>query len=434
MSNWIGEAFASTTGWEHLEQLVDIGNRLAGTEGEAEGAALTRDALEDVGARNVRLDSFDIQGWERGDTKVFAGGTTQEAIGLPRTPADEVSGELVDVGYGLPADFERDLDGTIVMARSDVPEWYERYIHRTEKYYYAVEAGASGFIYRNHVPGCLPPTGSVGNDEEPIGAIPAVGVSQEVGARLSRRWDGEPVTVSVDAEIGPATSHNVHADIGPDTGEAVLLTSHVDAHDIAEGAGDNGSGTALVLEAAKALITRADELETRVHCLVYGGEEVGLLGSERDAASRDQTDITAVVNNDGVVRNRTLQPYTHGFEELDRAIEDVADRFQHPIRHTPQQSPHSDHWPYVRDGTPGMQVSSYSGEQGRGWGHTAADTLDKLEPRNLREQGILVTEIVATLASDEYDPQPRPRSEIAAELEDQRLAEGMKVVGEWPYE
>lgn len=434
MTDWIGETFTSDAGWDHLESLVDLENRMAGTEGERRGAELTRDALAQAGARNVRLEEFPIQGWERGESGIRAGETTQDCIALPRSPADEVSGDLVDLGYGLPEDFgDHDIEGTVVMVRSDVPGYYDRYIHRREKYYHAVEGGAAAFVYRNHVEGQLPPTGSVGTDDEPIGAIPAVGVSSEVGARLARRFDGDELTVSVDADIHDATSRNVHAELGPDTDERVLVTSHVDAHDIAEGAIDNGAGTATVVEVANALATREDDLETRVEFVVYGAEEVGLVGSQRYAANADHDAIKAIVNNDGVVRGRTLKFHTHGFDALAEVAESVGERFSHPIKTIPRQNPHSDHWPFVQWGVPGYHVRSGTGEDGRGWGHTAADTLDKLEVRNLREQAILLADLVVSLAREGTDVDHRASEEIAAALDAEDRAEGMKVIGDWPY-
>jgi len=76
MSNWIGRTFTSDTGWEHLETLVDIGDRMAGSEGERAAAAATRDALAEAGARDAHLDEFEIQGWERGDSAIRADGAT----------------------------------------------------------------------------------------------------------------------------------------------------------------------------------------------------------------------------------------------------------------------------------------------------------------------------------------------------------------------
>jgi Zn-dependent M28 family amino/carboxypeptidase len=433
MANWIGNTFTSNVGWNHLETLVDIGNRMAGSDGEKRAAEATRDALTEVGARDVRLEEFDIQGWRRRSAAIDADETTHEAIALPRSPSGEATGELVDLGSGLPADFERDLSGKLVLAASDVPEWYGRYVHRREKYYRAVEAGAEAFIYRNHVDGCLPPTGSVGTPEDPIGEIPAVGVSKEVGTRLSRCFEGDTVTVSVDAAIHPATSQNIHADLGPDTEEAILLTSHVDAHDIAEGATDNAAGTAMVLEVARALAERQADLDTRIHCLVYGAEEVGLVGSNYDADRRDLDSIKLILNNDGVVRNRTLLCHAHGFDTLVEAANRMADRMDHPIRADPELNPHSDHWPYVAQGIPGYHIRADTGDKGRGWGHTHADTLDKLAARDLREQAILITELVVDLADEDTEIPHRTPDDIAEQLRQEDLAEGMQTIGDWPY-
>ncbi|MDL5360417.1 M28 family peptidase [Halalkalicoccus sp. NIPERK01] len=434
MTDWIGKTFTSTVGRDHLEALVDLENRMAGTEGERRGAELTRDALAEAGARNARLEEFPIQGWVRGDSEIRADGTVQACIALPRSPSEEAAGELIDLGYGLPEDFEEaDIEGRVVMVRSDVPEYFDRYIHRREKYYYAVAGGASAFVYRNHVEGCLPPTGSVGTPEEPIGDIPAVGVSSEVGARLARRFDGREVSIAVEAEIDEARSQNVHAEMGPDTDEAVLVTGHVDAHDIAEGASDNGAGTAMVIEIANALSERSDELETRVEFVVYGAEEVGLVGSDHHAANADHGSIEAIVNSDGVVRGRTLEFYTHGFSELEAAAERVADRFDHPVKTVPRMGPHSDHWPFAQWGVPGYHVMSDTGELGRGWGHTFADTIEKVDVRDLREQAVVLTELVVDLAREGTTIEHRAPEEIAAALEDEGQAAGMKVIGDWPY-
>jgi Zn-dependent M28 family amino/carboxypeptidase len=434
MTEWIGDVFTSDAGWNHLETLVDIGDRMAGSDGERQAAEATRDALADVGARNARLAEFDVQGWTRGSASIGAGNRSRETIALPRSPAGEVGGEFVDLGYGLPSDFEaNDIEGKVVMVASNVPGHYDRFIHRREKYYYAVDGGAAAFVFRNHVEGCLPPTGSVGTENAPIGDIPAIGVSKEVGSRLSRRHEGETVEVSVDADVHDATSRNVHADLGPDTDEALLLTSHVDAHDIAEGAMDNGAGTAVVVEVADALEGREAELDTRVHLVVYGAEEVGLVGSAHDADERDHDSIKAIVNNDGVVRGRTLSAHTHGFDALDDLVTGVAEDFDHPVTTIPDQGPHSDHWPYVQWGVPGYHLMSETGDEGRGWGHTFADTLDKLEVRDLREQSILLTELCVRLADEGFAVEHEEPEAIAAALEAEDLAAGMKVIGDWPY-
>ena len=118
------------------------------------------------------------------------------------------------------------------------------------------------------------------------------------------------------------------------------------------------TGTATVVEIANALAAREDELETRIHLVAFGAEEVGLCGSGHDSENRDPETVKAVLNNDGVVRGRTLKCYTQGFDGLETAAQAVADRFDHPMKTTPRLSPHSDHWPYVERGVPGHHTST----------------------------------------------------------------------------
>ena len=438
MTDWIGDTFTNDVGWNHLESLVDLDHRMAGSDGEREGLELTRDALADAGARDARIEAFDVQGWERGDSAIRCDDETlahgmNACIALPRSPSGEATGELVDLGYGVPDDFEGDLDGKIAMVSSDTPDSVDRFVHRREKYYRAVEAGAVGFVFANHVEGTLPPTGSVGTADAPVGDIPAVGVSKEVGARLARRREGDELTVAVVCETPDATSGNAVAEIGPATDDYLVVSCHVDAHDISQGAMDNGAGTATVVEVANALVAREDELDRRVRFVAFGAEEVGLVGSSRYAAAVDPDRVAAVVNVDSNVFGRTLRLDHHGFDALESAAERVGERFDHPVSLGAELVPHSDHWPFVERGIPGYMISGETEGRGRGWGHTGADTLDKLEPRNLREQAILLTELVVELADASVTTERRDRDAIAAALEDERKATGMKLTGDWPF-
>ena len=440
MTDWIGQTFASETGWNHLEALVDIGDRMAGSAGERAALELTRDAFAEAGARNAAIEEFEIQGWERGDSAVRDPETgdplavgPNACVALPRSPSAEATGEFVDLGYGVPADFDADLDGAVVMVSSDTPESVDRFVHRNEKYCRAVAADADAFVFANHVEGALPPTGSVGTADAPIGAIPAVGVSKEAGARLARRHEGDDLTVAVDCETPIATSGNAVAELGPDTDEHLILSAHADAHDLAEGAVDNGAGTATVVEVANALADREGELDCRVRLVVFGAEEVGLVGSSVAAAAADRNAVRAVVNVDSNVFGRTLRFDHHGFDALAAAAERVGDRFDHPVSLGAALVPHSDHWPFVERGIPGYMISGETDGRDRGWGHTGADTLDKLESRTLREQAILLTELVVDLAGDAVSIPRRDRDAIAAALESEGKATGMQVTGDWSF-
>jgi len=81
-----------------------------------------------------------------------------EALALPPySPGGSVTGELVDVGYGTPAEIdEREVEGRIAVASTTTPEG-GRFVHRMEKFGYALDAGAVGFVFVNHLDGQLPP-------------------------------------------------------------------------------------------------------------------------------------------------------------------------------------------------------------------------------------------------------------------------------------
>ena len=402
----VGEAYQNSVAWETLEALVDVAPRMAGHDGERAGAEILAETFERVGLRDVTRKEFDIPGWWRGTASVELPALastydqSHQVIGLPGTPEGAVPAELVDVGYGTPAEYENaDIEGKLVLARGGSPEDYDRWLHRREKYDAAVDGGAAGFIYRGRVDGSLPPTGDIG-DEDGEAPIPAVGVSAELGARLSRHADDETVEarLAVDCRSASATSVNVSGTVGPDTDERILLTAHHDAHDIAEGAKDNGVGCALVAEVGRLLGQVEDELETAVQCTTFGAEEVGLHGSKMLADSTELDSIAAVVNLDAIGNSRDLTVATHGFEELGDAFETVSETLDTPVEVTDDVEPHSDHWPFVQRGVPGVMAHTMGGSGARGWGHTHADTLDKLDRRDLRDLAVPLAAGVLELA------------------------------------
>ena len=439
----VGDAYESTHSWELLCDLVDIDNRMAGQQGEADGAELVRDAFERHGLREASINEFDIPGWWRGEcsltverdrTHVFDG--SHQIVELPGTPSGDVDAEIVDVGHGLPEDFEEaDLEGKIAMASSFTPDSYGRWIHRGEKYSAAAKEGAVGFLFRNHIEGALPPTGSIGDDDGP-GPIPAVGVSKEVGDRLVRYCEDDAIeaTLSVDCRNEPSQSRNIEAVIGPDTEEEVLFTAHVDAHDVGEGANDNGVGTVLVSEVGRLLSQIEDDLETKVRLLVFGAEEVGLFGAYHWVDTHDHDQVKCILNADGAGYSRNLAIYTHGFDPIGEAFREVTEERSVPIEVHDDIRPHSDHWPFVQEGIAGAQARSTSEGSGRGWGHTHGDTLDKLDIRDLRDLAVGITAGVVKLAEADREIEHKPVEEIRDATIEQGYEEGMRNTGGWPFD
>ena len=454
----VGDARTSDFGWSLLTDLTDIGNRMAGSTGERRGAERVVEAFEAAGLRNAGLDEFEIPGWWRGDSSLSVSGAVErhhgnshEVIALPGTPSGEVTAPLVDVGDGTDEEFAaagEALDGAVAMASSRTPESHDRWIHRMEKYVAAAERGAVGFVFRNHIEGALPPTGEIGYHNRP-GPIPAVGVSKEVGDRLSRlaetAADGDggggrgsgadrpTVSLDVDCRNEPTTSVNAVAEVGPDTEEAVYLTAHVDAHDVSDGANDNGAGSALVAEVGRLLATVEGDLDTRVRLVTFGSEEIGLWGAYHSAETTPKEDIACVVNLDGACSSRNLRVGTNGFDGMREPFEAVADAFDAPLTTGETISPHGDQWAFVQEGIPAVMASTTSDQSGRGWGHTHADTIDKLDSRDLREVATLVTAAVYRFATGDVGADHRSRESIRDAI-DEGYVEELKTGGRWPYD
>ena len=445
----LGATWQDDRPWEFITQLTSIGDRLAGRPGEARAAELVAETFEAAGVRDVTTETFEITTWDRGDASLQLTAPVErtfETIALPYSPGDAVSGPLVDVGYGTPEEVESaDLEGAIAVASTTTPSG-QRFVHRMEKFGMAYDAGAVAFVFVNHVEGQLPPTGSLRFDAE--AEMPGIGVSAETGdwlreyarrapgaetpKRPGGRIGGGEATVTVDAASGRGQSRNVHGVLGPDTDEEIVVMGHHDAHDVAEGALDNGCGIGTVATIARLLAAVEDDLECRVRVAGVGSEELGLMGSAALARELDLDRVRAVVNADGAGRERDLVAQTQTSETLATIVESIASETGHPIHVNPDPHPYSDHWSFLCEGVPGVQLQSQAtggGERGRGWGHTQADTRDKVDPRILREHAMLGALLTLEMTRNDFD---RVDSEDLREaMLEQDFEPGMRAANLW---
>lgn len=324
---------------------------------------------------------------------------THQVVALPGSPNGDVEAELVDGGYGTPEEVEGKLDGKVVLVRNDTPPGYDQWNQPGDTYTNAADAGAVGYVVRNTVEGCLPRVSAVDRPDRPA-TVPAVGVSKEFGDRLARYLGGEDLAVRlrVDCERGRAASVNAEGVVGPDTDREVLVTAHVDAHDVGEGAADNGLGSAMLPEIGR-LLSRADALETKVRLVAFGSEETGHRGSTHWVETHDLENVKCVVNIDGIwgsqdpVVNRAI------FESAAAPFERAADRLDVPVT-VVENGPLADALPFAKRGVPAVLVGANSGESGGGWSHTHADTLDKLDARDVRALTVFLAQAVLELADD----------------------------------
>lgn len=436
----VGEIWTSTEVYDNVVTLCDeFGSRFAGTPGEKAAVDFMLKKMQEYGLENVRPEEFEYTGWIRGEARLEVVDPIQRefpCIGLPYSPTAQVEAELCFIGDGHPDTYakrENEINGRIAMVTTRSPAFLGRGMHRMEKYGRAVAAGAVGFIWMRSDPGLLEETGSLRFNK--AAEIPGVGISKETGdalLRLAKKYGKLKLRLTTQSIIKPMKSWNVVGElVGQSQPEDVMVVgAHFDGHDIAPGARDDASGAAVVLEAARALAKHRQYLAKTVRFVCFPCEEIGLIGSfayieaHRETLKRHQFMLNLDMAGSGGTKMVMLQ----GWDELIPYFNDIAARMKQGFAVASQLSPYSDMYPFAINGVPAAMLgNAASMNSSRGFGHTAADTVDKVSLRGLREDSIFVARLMLHLASDTKWPgQHKDFSEMKKKLADQGLLEIMK--------
>ena len=173
-----------------------------------------------------------------------------------------------------------------------------------EKVDRVAEAGAVGAIVFNNQEGLF--RGTFRSESR----IPAVAVSRSDGNRLLELLERGELEASVQVGVAELPSRNIIADKPGTTGDGrtVIIGAHYDTVADTEGASDNGSGVATVLTLAEHMAGRNYPFDVRI--ILFGSEEIGLLGSQHYVATMSAEEIdntTAMLNFDAFGSGGALQ-------------------------------------------------------------------------------------------------------------------------------
>jgi aminopeptidase YwaD len=446
----LGEIWSSSEAYDNLVYLCDIvGDRWAGSDSERQGGAWLRDKAASYGLRNPRLQEFKHLAWNRGPVSLRITSPVDRevaAIALPYTPAADFEAEAIWVNQGEPADYERlgadACRGKIVVswAESTAPPGGHA-PHRREKFGWALAAGAIGFLFVNQNAGMMSITGALAAGYE--GELPSLGLPREAGDYLRRLLENGPVKlhVKIESTFQEQPSFNVLSDLGSDRGgEFVVTGAHYDAHDVAVGALDNTSGTVVILEAARALKKVEDLLPTPIRFVNFACEEVGLLGAWHYAKTIGDLDrCRFVLNVDSPVRANPGDESLSlcGFPELVPWFQQVSSEIKYDFEVRERISAYSDHFPFAVRGVPNGSLGSrpQPGMVGRGWGHTPADTVDKVNPKALQAAASLVARLLLRLSFEKQFPaQRRTAKEMAATIDKSPIGWYVRQFGRYPFQ
>ncbi len=406
--------------WRDFNDICDCGGRLAGTESEKNAFALLRERVRAASPANAgRSIPVPYNGWKaRRATLRLADGTPAACHPLVRTIATAKSGltaEVIDLGRGTPEEFAEhagEIEGRIVLVRHELM-FAAGTIHRRRKYDMARANGAVGFLIGGPLAGHVV-AGSSGRDSGE--GIPALGISPETAARLARRADGWPtVTMTIETDEAPAETETLVYEYPGTTDEWVVLSAHVDGHDLAESAMDNGTGLAAVLAVTQALSPEVATWRRGLRVMFFSVEEWALTGSAQyvqSLSSVERDRIAIDINLDSVAGSPSLAALSSGYAGVEPFLLRVATANGQSLRTVRPLMTNSDHANFAAGGIPAIRLVAGFDDP---TAHlrvvlTPADTRDKVAQGELRQAALLTAALVAAACNAEPDEVARWRA------------------------
>lgn len=416
----MGRLAADEALWRDFNDICDCGGRLSGTESEKRAFALLRERVRAASPANSgRSIPVPYNGWQaKSATLKLPGGSFAPCHPLVRTIATPPSGltaEVIDLGRGTPEEFEAhkaEIAGRIVLVRHELM-FAAGTIHRRRKYDMARANGAVGFLIGGPLAGHVV-AGSSGRDTGE--GIPALGISPETAAKLARRSTGFPtVTIAIETAEGPAETETLVYDYPGQTDEWVVLSAHVDGHDLAESAMDNGTGLAAVLAVARALSPEVAKWRRGLRVMFFSVEEWALTGSAqyvKALSEAERAKIALNVNLDSVAGSPNLAALTSGYAGVEPFLLGVAEANGQSLRTVRPLMTNSDHANFAAGGIPAIRLVAGFDDPNA---HlrvvlTPADTRDKVAQSELRQATLLTAALVAAACNADPDEAARWRA------------------------
>ncbi|MBB4839142.1 hypothetical protein HNP52_002211 [Sphingomonas kyeonggiensis] len=424
-------ALSDNLAWEITEGLTtEVGQRLAATEAEARARAWAVKKLTALGFKNVHIETYKMPLWERGiETAEVLGGAAQKlaiaALGnsgstgpkpieaevvafatladLQAAPAAAVKGKIVYVGNSMTPTQDGSQYGFFGGARRAGPS-------------IAASKGAAAILIR-----------SIGTDyhRNPhtgvtswvagVNPIGAAALSLPDSDQLERLLKRGPVKLRVQITAGmkgEAESGNVIADVpGSDPSAGIILIGgHLDSWDLGTGAIDDASGVGITTAAAKRIMDAGQPKRT-IRVVWFGAEEPGGFGGAAYAkAHANERHVLAQESDFGADRVWKFET------NLPAGAKPIADRLATVLaplgisRGRGTAHGGTDVGPVINTGV-GVVDLSQSGLRYFDYHHTPDDTLDKIDPVQLRQNVAAWTAMLAVTANAPEDIGPIPKGE-----------------------
>jgi hypothetical protein len=413
--------------WEITEGLTtEVGQRLAATEAEARARVWAVDKLTALGFQNVRIEPFKMLVWVRGEESAEivspfpqklvlaalgnSGSTGPKGIeaevvyfptlaDLKAAAPEAVKGKIAFVSHRMMATQDGSSYGFFGTARRSGPQ-------------IAAEKGALAIVIR-----------SIGTDHHRVAhtggtnwtkgtkPIPAAALTVPDAEQLERVLQrGKPVRLRMlltPKFLGEGESGNVIAEVpGSDPAAGIVVVGgHLDSWDQGTGAIDDASGVAITTAAAKRIMDSGTPRRT-IRVIWFGAEEPGGFGGEAYfAAHKNERHVLAAESDFGADR---VWKFDVNLPASAKPLDDRLTAAMAPLgisRGRDIAGDGTDVGPLHRSGVAAVDLAQ-SGTRYFDLHHTPDDTLDKIDPEQLRQNVAAWTAMLAEIANAPEDIGP----------------------------
>ena len=425
LSTLLGGALTSDEAYTELVELCDtIGHRLTGSPALEQAidwalAEMAEDGLV------THAQPVPVRVWTRGEESLTLLSPLPRTLGVlglgwsVGTSGGPSEGDVVvvDSFAHLQALGEAAVRDRIVLYDVPFTGYGETVAYRLRGAEEAARLGAVAVLIRSVAPEGLytPHTGTLRHEEDAaVHQIPAAAITLEDAAwlrRLSAQGTVPRVRLSMGAQDrGTATSRNAIGEVRgrerPD--EVVVLGCHIDSWDVGQGAQDDGGGCVAAMEAGRLIAALPTPPRRTVRVVLFTNEESGLAGGTAyaEAYGPRERHVAAIESDTGMGAPAGFRLHLPG-EDEDSPRRLAVQAALAPAR-TALRTLGADG---IVTGYSGADVGPLVNNHGAiGLGvdhdlsgywlihHTPADTVDKVDPDNVRRAVAAMAVMAYTLA------------------------------------
>jgi carboxypeptidase Q len=421
----IQRELATSQAYATLQHLTDdIGQRISGSKGAAAAVKWTTERFRTWGVP-VRNEKVTVPHWVRGREEGQLVSHFRQRIvltalgGSVATPPRGITAEVVEVTSfdelkslgrkvkGKIVFYNNPMDMELVRAHRGFEAYGKAVVFRGSGASRAAEYGAVAALIRSVGSASLrtPHTGALRYDPKQP-KIPAAAMTAE-DAMLVDRLLKKGERVRMHLLLTPRTlpdveSANVIAEIRgrerPD--EIVVIGGHLDSWDLGTGAVDDGAGVAMVMETMRLLKEMNLTPKRTIRCVLFMNEENGLNGGRTYFANhKNEKHVAAIESDAGGAAPTGFRTTLKGdaLADIERRAQPLAAIGAAHFESTRETG--ADTSFLIEAGVPGFSLVPEPLHY-FDYHHTPADTLDKVDPKELAADSAAVAALAWILADE----------------------------------